>query len=108
MCGSKENLEIDHVDRSKKLFPVWRLWPAKLLPDVFLELDKCQLLCKTHHIEKTQREFSGEERGFQHGTMYGWMKKKCVCDECAVSKRIWYDTRNEKLRTGKRGPYNKS
>lgn len=43
--------------------------------------------------------FLGVERGWRHGTMYGWMKKKCVCSCCSKAKRAWYDDRNAKRRS---------
>ena len=97
-CGTTSNLEIDHVERKNKVYEIRELlykpW-KKQLP----ELDKCQILCATHHREKT----SQENRGFTHGTMYGWMKVKCECSECLTAKRTWYDMRNAKRRKGARG-----
>lgn len=104
-CGSTEEIEIDHIDRTTKSFNIGRLWAKKDLPKVYEELAKCQLLCRTHHIEKTTIEFTGEDRGMTHGTLYAWMKKGCSCDVCAKAKRKWHDARNAKRRTGARGPY---
>lgn len=36
----------------------------------------------------------GIEKGWSHGTVYGWMKKKCDCAECVSAKREWHDQRN--------------
>ena len=49
-CNQTENLQFDHIDPKTKCFNVnpqdsWE----KTLP----ELDKCQLLCFKHHLEKT-------------------------------------------------------
>ena len=49
-CGTTKNLQFDHIDPKTKCFNVnpqdsWE----KTLP----ELDKCQLLCFKHHLEKT-------------------------------------------------------
>ena len=49
-CNQTENLQFDHIDPKTKCFNVnpqdsWE----KTLP----ELDKCQLLCPKHHLEKT-------------------------------------------------------
>lgn len=51
-CGTTENLEIDHVDPSTKLYEIRDvLWYRR---DVRLaELAKCQLLCEDHHSDKT-------------------------------------------------------
>lgn len=53
VCGSTEDLDFDHKDPSTKIcsiarassFSEKRFWE---------EVDKCQLLCKTHHKEKTR------------------------------------------------------
>lgn len=88
VCGSSEDLQIDHIDPSTKCFTVAKLWPRKKLPEVYAELQKCQLLCVPHHIEKTAAEQSAARSGtFTHGTLYGWMKAKCGCEVCAESKR---------------------
>ena len=110
VCGTDENLQIDHVDRKKKSFNIGRLWPAKDLPKAYKELKKCQLLCEPHHVEKTAREQREDRSGtFTHGTVYAWMKVKCGCDECMAAKRTWHDARNAKRRTGAaRGPYRRS
>ncbi len=100
-CGALENLEFDHVNPLEKSFPVSGLWPEKDIPRVLAELDKCQLLCKVHHIEKTNLEHANgviKHPPFTHGTLYGWMKKKCTCQECLKAKRIWNDERNAKRR----------
>lgn len=43
----------------------------------------------------------GVEKGFTHGTSYGWMKKKCSCEICQAAKRVWNEQRN--VRRKKRG-----
>lgn len=88
-CGTKNSLEIDHINRADKLYEIKNLlfksWPVQVG-----ELDKCQILCKEHHRAKT----SEESRGFTHGTIYGWMKIKCDCATCYKAKRLWHDKRN--------------
>jgi hypothetical protein len=50
-------LEIDHIDPKKKAFSISSQAPnEKAFRE---ELEKCQLLCKPHHREKTSREWSG-------------------------------------------------
>lgn len=108
-CGTTDDLQIDHVDPSKKSFPVSKLWPRKDLTLVYKELDKCQLLCRTHHEEKTAEEHRLSREGtFTHGTLYAWQKKKCLCEDCIAAKDAWNEERNARRRTGARGPYRKS
>ena len=57
VCGSDENLEVDHINPSEKSMDPAPLWsmsdnnPVKLA-----ELSKCQVLCKSCHMKKTIRE----------------------------------------------------
>jgi 5-methylcytosine-specific restriction endonuclease McrA len=91
VCETTENLEVDHKEKDKKSFHINKRMSVK---NNKAELDKCQLLCETHHRVKTAIENSG----FTHGTMYAWMKKKCNCSDCSKAKREWHDKRNEARR----------
>lgn len=106
-CGSTDDLEFDHIDRSTKSFGIAGLWPVKRLPEVYEELKKCQLLCDPCHNEKSLDELTADppRQGFKHGTIYGWMTKKCQCEECIAAKWLWHDERNAKRRQPSgRGP----
>lgn len=80
VCGTTENLEIDHVDRSLKTMDVARMaWVSK---DRFLkEIENCQLLCKPHHIAKSREEQSVPHGGGVSG------KKNCPCEPCTAKRR---------------------
>jgi 5-methylcytosine-specific restriction endonuclease McrA len=91
ICGTTEHLQVDHINPADKSFEIKSRLSVK---NNKAELDKCQLLCRRHHLEKTARENSG----FQHGTIYAWMKKKCKCEVCESAKRAWYDERNARRR----------
>ena len=79
-CGTTEDLEIDHIDPSTKSFEILKCYDHKL-DKVLSEVDKCQLLCKTHHKIKSDREAS-----FEHGAgLTG--KRFCYCDLCKPLKR---------------------
>lgn len=79
VCGTTENLEIDHVNADEKEIALNKMWA--IAKERFLkELAKCQLLCKEHHEEK-----SIADRGFQkakgtHGTVSSY--KHCKCGLC--------------------------
>lgn len=103
-CGSTEDLEMDHIDRSAKTMQFQDCVTANWIrEDVAEEMLNMQLLCNGCHIEKTAKE----NKGFEHGTIYAWMKKKCECEVCSDAKRKWHDDRNERRRQpdGPRGPY---
>lgn len=110
-CGSAEGLEVDHIDPEIKSFSVGQLWGSKKKwVEVLEELKKCQALCSGCHKKKTLEyvalvnrarnvERNGPD-GFRHGSMYGWMRKKCQCAVCIAEKWRWNDARNEKRRSG--------
>lgn len=81
-CGSTDDLEFDHIDPELKSFNISRNLTASNVA-VQAELAKCQLLCRSCHIEKTARENSG----WRHGTLYGYLKRGCRCEECRAAKR---------------------
>ena len=52
-CGSKEQLELDHINPAEKVtHRVWSWTEAKRN----IEIAKCQVLCKACHLEKTLDE----------------------------------------------------
>lgn len=83
VCGMTKDLELDHINRADKTFEITQRLSIR---NNKAELDKCQLLCRKHHREKTD----AESQGFAHGTMYGWAKKKCRCPECVAAWRAYY------------------
>lgn len=117
-CGSQDDLQFDHIDPTKKSFNVGVLFGKKKLPQVYAELDKCQLLCRQCHQAKTAEESSVRMKaeniqrngpdGFQHGTVYSFMKAKCQCTVCLNFKQKWNERRNSTRRVANgtaRGPY---
>ena len=51
-CGATENLQFDHIDRTKKSFTIGKCM-GYALEKLIEEADKCQLLCKECHQYKT-------------------------------------------------------
>lgn len=54
-CGTTENLQFDHIDPRQKLYAISKMlmWAkARWLK----ELEKCQLLCRKHHDDKTRSD----------------------------------------------------
>lgn len=98
VCGSTENLEVDHIDPSTKLFNIANSLHKKW-EEIVKELEKCQLLCKPHHIEKTNSELLGRvpvNKGvITHGKQYPAYTLKCSCDDCKEYKRL----RNQQRRS---------
>lgn len=79
VCGSDEKLEFDHIDPQSKLYTIGMIFThseTKLQS----ELLKCQLLCKSHHLEKTISQQSVDHGGGLTG------KRNCRCSLCAPLK----------------------
>lgn len=78
-CGSKEELEVDHINPQDKKFCLSKLWSVneKTYQE---ELSKCQLLCKVCHNNKTTKEKSVEHGGGASG------KRNCKCSLCKAKK----------------------
>ena len=95
-CGSKDNLQFDHIDPSVKEFDVsghlthsWEKLKRELL--------KCQILCEGCHLIKTNENHEnpgGSHRKgmWSHGTYTGY-RYGCRCEMC---KEIYSLIRKEK------------
>lgn len=76
ICGSTENLELDHKDPDDKSFTITKLWSVP--EDEFKrEVKKCRLLCRKDHLKHTgkQRE-NGEVKSEPGKSEYGKDNKK--------------------------------
>lgn len=82
ICGTDDNLEFDHKDYRTKIKCISNFLLGKL-ELLILELDKCQLLCKIcHRVKSNAEETERKTKGLVHGTLTGYTKYKCRCDEC--------------------------
>ncbi len=63
ICGSIEDLELDHKDPTQKV--THRIWSWSLKRRE-TELAKCQVLCKIHHIQKTKNTDSRYHQSSLH------------------------------------------
>lgn len=91
MCGSTEQLHFDHIDAKAKVFAISRNLNRRW--DLLVaEVDKCQLLCNTHHHLKSQEsgDYGGGHNKLEecpHGTLWGYTGPwKCRCSECRAVK----------------------
>jgi hypothetical protein len=82
-CGSKDQLEIDHRDRTTKEFDVSKLWGLSKEKQKH-ELAKCQVLCQKCHKAKSARECS-ELFSVPHGGGVSG-KYNCPCSLCKQKK----------------------
>lgn len=93
-CGSRENLEFDHVDPSSKVGNVSEI--ANWTLERFLgEVSKCQLLCSSCHTQKTNKE----NYELCPVTNQGWYR--CPCGTCRERKRLYHTEYMRKYRQRK-------
>lgn len=101
ICGSEDNLEIDHIDYHTKSFNLAKMWSANEV-DFQNEISKCQVLCRTHHMEKSVEEISEMRGGCPHGKSYTMaFKLRCECDLCQGYRDEFNRLRREKRRQRK-------
>ncbi len=94
-CGTGVNLEFDHIDPDSKGFDISYAIAKHMAWDkLVIELKKCQLLCKEHHVQKTrdnQEHRGGHNRidlkDAVHGTSIMYHKFRCRCTICREYKR---------------------
>lgn len=78
VCGIASDLEFDHIDPETKYKSIAKLSSASEVK-FKAELDKCQLLCHTHHVEKHSTA--------THGSLGMWTHHRCRCDICTAAMR---------------------
>lgn len=99
-CGSKDNLELDHIDQSlKKNKGDHRIWSWKESRRIE-EIKKCQVLCRECHIEKTSIDNYGH-KPYEHGTKQTYEARKCRCEQCKDWNRKRYLRTSRYLNTKK-------
>jgi hypothetical protein len=80
-CGSRESLQIDHIDPALKSFEIHFAIKADILKK---ELEKCQPLCSPCHKKKTAKEIASI---FPHGTEEGYLTCRCkVCTDAHYNR----------------------
>jgi hypothetical protein len=77
-CGSRERLEVDHIDPALKKLEVRSIW-SRRAEIRELELAKCQVLCRPCHEAKTTAE---AYRPRVHGMVAMYKRGKCRCPLC--------------------------
>mgnify|MGYP001561270030 FL=1 len=97
-CETKENLQLDHINRNSKEFDIGRFW-GTTLERFWAEVKKCQILCKPCHIIKT-----GNEVLAKHGTIsrYAHRKTPCRCKLCIQAMSIYRKAWRKKRRVSER------
>ena len=97
-CDSVDDLEVNHIDRTKKNFGLSGAGLDKAWAKIEEELKNCELLCRGCHREYTNLQYrSGEIESWNkgiggeyfHGTTRMYEEKACRCDNCKTAKRLY-------------------
>lgn len=95
VCRSSENLEFDHIVSSEKTIEISQAIVASWSWEkLVVELNKCQLLCKMHHVEKSKdsKDYGGGQNKTiqpKHGTGVMYHRLKCRCIKCIDWRRLY-------------------
>jgi len=91
-CGSKDKIELDHIDRSTKITnSIWSWSHERIMS----EMRKCQPLCNSCHKIKTLEEMGGYKHnrsGYTRG---------CRCDKCTKGQIEYMKKYRESARAKK-------
>jgi len=88
VCGTNERLEFDHIFPEDKSFDI----SARLdysMSNLLRELQKCQLLCRRHNIEKMCTD-NGIQAVPLHGRISTYTNHKCRCRKCKDAWSIYF------------------
>lgn len=98
-CASTEELEFNHLDRETKLFDLSLKGMDRSWSFILLEWEKCELLCKSCHLDYTRKQWAEGQivpwnkglRGVELvcGTARCYSEKPCRCGQCRAAKRAY-------------------
>ena len=89
-CGTTENLEFDHIDRSTKSFTFTDKIASMSIKKLDIEAEKLQLLCNDCHKEKTSLNQDDDSVGHGGGNSG---KRNCKCAPCKAKKAEYMKAR---------------
>lgn len=90
ICGSSEDLEIDHKDPNDKGIDLSKAFTSMSESKLIEELKVCQILCSSCHKNKTRKDLAAkfnQREHWEHGTLGGY--RYCRCDDCRIAKNKW-------------------
>lgn len=87
-CGSDQDLQFDHIDRKTKSFDVGKALAGWSFDRLEKEMVKCQLLCRSCHVRKTNLNGDHGKGITKHGTYWMYRKYKCRCNPCVEANSL--------------------
>lgn len=87
VCGTTADLQLDHIDPRTKTYPADHACHALSETKFWAEIDKCQLLCGLHHVEKSIVDSGKQKARGTHGTISAY--RYCRCTLCRDAKRVY-------------------
>lgn len=99
-CNTLERLQFDHIknDREGSKKTITYMLNTTSWEKVMEELKKCQLLCFSCHIKKSNSE-RGRTGLHLHGTMTKYRADKCRCADCkrvhSLYMKNWHNRHKE-------------
>lgn len=93
-CGTAENLELDHIDPKTKTLEIGKMWSVAETR-FWAEVEKCQLLCRAAHTDKSIIDKGNKSAKGTHGTLSSY--RYCKCAECKNAQAIYMRNRRNKL-----------
>ena len=91
-CGSTDQLQFDHRDRTTKAFELSGHHLDKPILLIQAEAVKCDLLCYVCHNTKTINSaeyYNGPKaQEFTHGTARMYLEKACRCADCRKARSV--------------------
>ncbi len=95
ICHSKNDLEVDHIDASTKLYDASILWGMAINnPKRIAELAKCQVLCSLCHASKStvdNSKFSTQTHCYRNHELTKentYIHPKAQRRECLICKKL--------------------
>ena len=85
-CGSRDELEIDHIDAKQKGFSIGSRLSSAPMSEILAEVAKCQLLCKECHKKKSVLDCG--KKPAAHGTLNMYQYHECRCEACKAANAV--------------------
>lgn len=101
-CGSIDRLELDHINSKEKEIDVSKMLSVSL-ERFWNEVNKCQVLCRECHFEKTLTDCGRKKAKGTHGTISSY--RYCKCNLCREANNKHSNAYRREKRRLKNSPH---